>query len=50
MIRASEGKIGVKCSGGIRELDMVKEMVDMGVKRIGMGLLTAEKMYKQLAG
>jgi deoxyribose-phosphate aldolase len=50
MIRASEGKIGVKCSGGIRELGTVKEMADMGVKRIGMGLFTAEKIYKQLAG
>jgi deoxyribose-phosphate aldolase len=50
MIRASDGKIGVKCSGGIRELDVVRAMVDMGVKRIGMGLFTAEKIYKQLAG
>jgi deoxyribose-phosphate aldolase len=50
MIRAAEGKIGVKCSGGIRELELVTAMVDMGVRRIGMGLFTAEKMYRLLAG
>jgi deoxyribose-phosphate aldolase len=50
MVRAAGGKIGVKCSGGIRDLDLVKAMADMGVKRIGLGLFTAEKIYKQLAG
>jgi deoxyribose-phosphate aldolase len=50
MIRAARGKIGVKCSGGIRELETVKAMADAGVKRIGMGLFTAEKMANLLAG
>jgi deoxyribose-phosphate aldolase len=50
MIRAAGGKIGIKCSGGIRELEMIEAMVDMGVKRLGLGLFTAEKIYRLLAG
>lgn len=48
MMRAADDKVKVKCSGGIRELDVVKEMVDMGVARIGMGVATSINMFKLL--
>lgn len=49
MLRAAAGKVGVKCSGGIRDLEMVKILADMGVRRFGLGLATAEKMIQQLS-
>lgn len=48
MLRAADGKIKVKCSGGIRELDVVREMYDMGVDRFGMGVGSAKKIYRLL--
>ena len=49
MLRAADGKVGVKCSGGIRDLETVLAMADMGVQRIGMGLAAAENIIKQLS-
>ncbi|MEG0832863.1 MAG: deoxyribose-phosphate aldolase [Oscillospiraceae bacterium] len=49
MIRAAQGKIRVKCSGGIRDVETVEKMVEMGVARIGMGVASAENIIKQLA-
>lgn len=45
---AIEGKLKVKCSGGIRDVETVKEMIDMGVARIGMGVESSLKIYKAL--
>ncbi len=48
MIRAADGKIKVKCSGGVRDLAVVKEMYDMGVARFGMSLKSMENIYNLL--
>lgn len=48
MLRAADGKIKVKCSGGIRDLQVVKEMYDMGVARFGMGISSVENIYHLL--
>lgn len=48
MLRAADGKIKVKCSGGIRELEIIKEMVDMGVARFGMGVASSIKIINEL--
>ena len=48
MLRAADGQIKVKCSGGIRELAVVKEMYDMGVSRFGMGVKSAENIIRLL--
>lgn len=48
MLRATRGKIRVKCSGGIRDVATVKAMMVMGVDRIGMGAQSAETIIKQL--
>ena len=43
-----DGNVKVKCSGGIRELAVVKEMYDMGVARFGMGVKSAENIIRLL--
>lgn len=48
MLRAADGQVKVKCSGGIRELAVVKEMYDMGVDRFGMGVASMKKIYRLL--
>ena len=48
MLRAADGNVKVKCSGGIRELAVVKEMYDMGVARFGMGVKSAENIIRLL--
>ncbi|MDP4110267.1 MAG: deoxyribose-phosphate aldolase, partial [Bacillota bacterium] len=48
MLRAADGKVKVKCSGGIRDVNVVREMADMGVARIGMGTASADAMIKAL--
>lgn len=48
MLRAANGQIKVKCSGGIRELAVVKEMYDMGVARFGMGVGSAQNIIRLL--
>ena len=48
MLRAANEKVKVKCSGGIRDVETVKEMIDMGVARIGMGVESSLKIYKAL--
>ena len=35
MIDTVEGKVAVKAAGGIRDWEMAKAMIDLGVKRIG---------------
>ena len=37
MIEASEGKIKVKASGGIRDYETARKYVDMGAERLGVG-------------
>lgn len=48
MIRAADGAVKVKCSGGIRDVGVVKEMYDMGVARFGIGVSSVAKIYQQL--
>lgn len=48
MLRAADGKLKVKVSGGIRELSVVKEMYDMGVDRFGMGVVSSENIIRLL--
>ena len=48
MLRAADGKLKVKVSGGIRELSVVKEMYDMGVDRFGMGVASSENIIRLL--
>lgn len=48
MLRAADGHIAVKCSGGIRDVETVREMYDMGVKRFGIGVKSVEKIYNIL--
>ena len=48
MLRAADGKVKVKCSGGIRDVETVKQMVDMGVARIGMGVGSSLNIYRAL--
>lgn len=48
MLRAADGKLKVKVSGGIRELSVVKEMFDMGVDRFGMGVASSENIIRLL--
>ena len=45
-----EGKVlmEIKCSGGIRDVETVKQMVDMGVARIGMGVGSSLNIYRAL--
>lgn len=44
MLEASEGKIKVKASGGIRDYETAKGYVDMGVKRLGVGFGSARNI------
>ena len=37
MLKAADGKINVKPSGGIRDYQRAKMFVDMGVQRLGVG-------------
>lgn len=48
MLRAADGQVKVKCSGGIRDLAVVKEMYDMGVDRFGMGVASMKQIYRLL--
>lgn len=47
MLEASNGKIKVKASGGIRNYEMAKKYVDMGVERLGVGFSSAEAIAKE---
>ena len=48
MLEGAKGKLRVKCAGGIRDMETVKAMMEMGVHRIGMGYLSAEKIINAL--
>ena len=48
MLRAADGRIKVKCSGGVRDINVVKEMYDMGVARFGMSINSVKNIYNQL--
>jgi len=48
MMEGAKGKVMVKCAGGIRDVETVKAMMEMGVHRIGMGYGSAEKIIAQL--
>lgn len=37
MVEAAQGRIGVKASGGIRDLETAKRYVEMGATRLGVG-------------
>ncbi|MBQ3089073.1 MAG: deoxyribose-phosphate aldolase [Oscillospiraceae bacterium] len=42
----NRGQIGIKASGGIRDLETVKRMIDLGVTRFGIGLTSAFKIIE----
>ena len=47
MSKAVKGRVGMKASGGIRDLETMNTMMDMGVTRFGMGLSSLLKVIDQ---
>lgn len=43
-------KVKIKAAGGIRDLDMMLEMIDAGVERFGLGVRSAEGIFRELDG
>lgn len=43
----NKGRVKVKAAGGIRTLEMIDELVDMGVARIGLGLSSAVRLVEE---
>ena len=43
-----KGRIGIKASGGIRDLELVKTLYDLGVRRFGLSLATTVKILADL--
>ena len=48
--RVNQGRIGIKASGGIRDLETVERMIDLGVTRFGIGLTSAFKIIESMKG
>jgi deoxyribose-phosphate aldolase len=46
MIETSKGRIKVKASGGIRNLEAAQKFVDMGVERLGVGYSSTSEIFK----
>lgn len=44
----NHGRLGIKASGGIRDLDTVNRMLDLGVTRFGIGLNSAFKIMQNM--
>lgn len=47
--RVVGGRVGIKASGGIRDLDTVARMVSLGVTRFGVNTVTAVDLVRQVA-
>jgi len=47
MLEASEGKIMVKPSGGIRDIETAQAYLEMGVHRLGVGYSSTPKLCKK---
>lgn len=41
-------RVKVKAAGGIRDLDTILEMIDVGVERFGLGVRSAEDIFRDL--
>lgn len=48
--RVNQGRVGIKASGGIRDLATVEKMIDLGVNRFGIGLTSAFKIIETMKG
>lgn len=48
MLKAADGKIKVKPSGGIRDYERAKMFVDMGADRLGVGCNSTKKICEKL--
>lgn len=46
--KAVKGRAGIKASGGVRTLDIVRQMIDLGVTRFGIRLTSATAIMAQL--
>ena len=44
ILKEARGRVWVKAAGGIRNLETVDRMIDMGVKRFGINYRTAKKL------
>ncbi len=49
MVKYVDGKCKVKCSGGVKGLKMVEQILDIGAARIGMSYEAAIDLMKELA-
>ncbi|RKF18785.1 deoxyribose-phosphate aldolase [Alginatibacterium sediminis] len=43
-----KGRIGIKAAGGIRDLELIKQLYALGVRRFGLSLSTATMVLSQL--
>ncbi|MDD2956299.1 MAG: deoxyribose-phosphate aldolase [Oscillospiraceae bacterium] len=50
MARANRGRIAMKAAGGIRTLETVQQMIDLGVTRFGVGSGSAAKLLAAARG
>ncbi|MCX7774194.1 MAG: 2-deoxyribose-5-phosphate aldolase, partial [Clostridia bacterium] len=46
MVEASQGRIAVKASGGIRDFATAKRFIEMGCQRLGVGSSTTSVLIK----
>lgn len=46
MLDAAKGRIKVKASGGIRDIDMAKHYIELGCERLGVGFSTTPILVK----
>lgn len=47
MAKACKGRVKIKAAGGIRTVDTVERMIDLGVDRFGVGLESAVKIIEE---
>ena len=47
VVDQTKGRAKIKAAGGIRTLEMIDEMIDMGVDRIGLGLDSAVRLVEE---
>lgn len=47
MAKACKGRAKIKAAGGIRTVDTVERMIDLGVERFGVGLESAVKIIEE---
>lgn len=48
--KVNQGRLGIKASGGIRNLETVEQMIGLGVNRFGIGLSSAFKIIEGMKG